>query len=216
MMIWKMKILLKNNFFGWYLRRGVILTKDNLVRQNWQDNKRCVFYREDEPIKHLFFQCRFARSTWSIIQVASNLYPSHSVANIFGNWLHGIDTRLEDLLGWERLPLSDRYGYVEMIKCLMIKILLPCRSFTGALIPSIYGLLFSGWNIATYLRRSIHGWRMQRGILFSNMGDSITCVLTQFHLTRSTIALLILFIFLGLCTLNGCVHLSYAEAGCNA
>jgi hypothetical protein len=116
-----------------------------------------VFYHEDETIKHLFFQCRFARSTWSIIQAASNLYPSRSVANIFGNWLHGIDTRLEDLLGWERLLLSGRYGYVEMIKCLMIKILLPCRLFTGALIPSIYGLLFSGWNIAAYLRRSIHG-----------------------------------------------------------
>ena len=32
--IWKMKIQLKIKIFGWYLRRGVILTKDNLVKHN--------------------------------------------------------------------------------------------------------------------------------------------------------------------------------------
>jgi hypothetical protein len=33
--IWKMKIPLKTKTFGWYLRRGVILTKDNLIKRNW-------------------------------------------------------------------------------------------------------------------------------------------------------------------------------------
>jgi hypothetical protein len=28
---------------------------------------------------------------------------------------------LKSILGWERLPLFGRYGYVEMIKCLTIK-----------------------------------------------------------------------------------------------
>jgi hypothetical protein len=32
--IWKMKIPLKTKNFGWYLCRGVILTKDNLVKRN--------------------------------------------------------------------------------------------------------------------------------------------------------------------------------------
>jgi hypothetical protein len=32
--IWKIKISLKNNFLAWYLHRGVILTKDNLIKQN--------------------------------------------------------------------------------------------------------------------------------------------------------------------------------------
>jgi hypothetical protein len=91
-MIWKMKIPLKTKVFGWYLHRGVILTKDNLAKQNWHVNKSCVFYHQ-YTIKHLFFQCRFAGSIWSIIQVASDLYPPCSVANIFGNWLHGIDNR---------------------------------------------------------------------------------------------------------------------------
>jgi hypothetical protein len=57
-----------------------------------------VFCHQDEMIKYLFFECCFARSIWSIIQVASNLYPLTSVANIFGNWLHGIDLMFRTLI----------------------------------------------------------------------------------------------------------------------
>jgi hypothetical protein len=96
-MTWKMKIPLKTKVFRWYLRCGVILTKDNLAKQNWHGNKSCVFCHQNETIKHLFFQCRFARSIWSIIQVASDLYPPCSVANIFENWLQRIDIGLERL-----------------------------------------------------------------------------------------------------------------------
>jgi hypothetical protein len=34
--IWKLKLLLKIKVFLWYLYKGVILIKDNLVRQQWQ------------------------------------------------------------------------------------------------------------------------------------------------------------------------------------
>jgi hypothetical protein len=106
-MIWKMKISLKTKVFGWYLRRGVILTKDNLAKRNWHGNKSCVYCHHDETIKHLFFQCRFARSIWSIIHVASTLYPPCSVANIFGIGCTVSIIGLERLLRWERLPSSD-------------------------------------------------------------------------------------------------------------
>jgi hypothetical protein len=96
--IWKMKIPLKNKKFAWYLRRGVILTKDNLIKRNWHGSKRCVFCTHDETIKHLFFQCNFARSIWSVIQAASGLYPPTSIANVFGNWVHGIDYKYRILL----------------------------------------------------------------------------------------------------------------------
>jgi hypothetical protein len=33
--IWKIKIPLKTKIFAWYLRRGVFLTKYNLVKWNW-------------------------------------------------------------------------------------------------------------------------------------------------------------------------------------
>jgi hypothetical protein len=32
--IWKLRIPLKTKVFAWYLRRGVILTKDNLAKRN--------------------------------------------------------------------------------------------------------------------------------------------------------------------------------------
>ena len=81
--IWKMKIPLKNKVFAWYLRRGVILTKDNLAKRNWHGSKQCVFCHKDETIKHLFFDCKFASSIWSIIQIGSTIYPPKSIANIF-------------------------------------------------------------------------------------------------------------------------------------
>ena len=96
--IWKMKIPLKTKVFAWYLRRGVILTKDNLAKRNWHRSRKCVFCSQDESIKHLFFQCEFARSIWSAIQIGSTLYPPHNVANIFDNWLNGIDPRFKLLI----------------------------------------------------------------------------------------------------------------------
>jgi hypothetical protein len=52
---------LKIKIFAWYIRRGIILMKGNLVRWNWHGNKKCVFCHHDKTIKHLFFQCKFAR-----------------------------------------------------------------------------------------------------------------------------------------------------------
>ena len=64
-LIWKMKASLKIKNFLWYLRREVILTKDNLVKRNWQGSKTCCFYHKEETIKHLFFDSRFVCSIWS-------------------------------------------------------------------------------------------------------------------------------------------------------
>ena len=52
--IWKLKAPLKIKFFLWYLKRGVILTKDNLTKRNWQGNQQCCFCHENETIQHLF------------------------------------------------------------------------------------------------------------------------------------------------------------------
>jgi hypothetical protein len=83
--LWKLKIPLQIKIFGSYLHKGVVLTKDNLAKRNWHESKKCVFSHQDETIKHVFFQCRFARSIWSVIQVASTFFPSCSITNIFGN-----------------------------------------------------------------------------------------------------------------------------------
>jgi hypothetical protein len=93
---WKYHSKIKK--IAWYLRRGVILTKDNLIKRNWHDSKTYVFCSHDETIKHLFFQCNFSRSIWSVIRAASVLYTPTSIANIFRNWILGIDYKYMILL----------------------------------------------------------------------------------------------------------------------
>jgi len=85
--IWQLKAPLKIKVFLWYLRRGVILTKDNLAKRNWQGNKTCCFCHEMETIPHLFFDCRFARMVWGIIFLALGVPKPHSVSDMFGRWL---------------------------------------------------------------------------------------------------------------------------------
>jgi hypothetical protein len=84
----------ENQSFCLVSSSGVILTKDNLIKRNWHGSKMCVFCTHVQTIKHLFFQCKFARSIWSVIQAASGLYPPTSIANVFENWVHGIDNKL--------------------------------------------------------------------------------------------------------------------------
>jgi hypothetical protein len=100
-----MKVLLKTKLWAWYLRRGVILNVDNLVKCNWHGGRKCVFYYHDENIKHLLFECKFARSIWSIIQVAFTLYSPSSIANEFFIWLHGVDDRFKILIRMEALDI---------------------------------------------------------------------------------------------------------------
>jgi hypothetical protein len=41
--LWSLKIPLRIKIFLWYFKREVVLTKDNLARQNWEGNKLCAF-----------------------------------------------------------------------------------------------------------------------------------------------------------------------------
>ena len=53
--IWKLKAPLKIKIFLWYLRRGVILTKDNLAKRNWQGNHQCCFCHENKNETYICF-----------------------------------------------------------------------------------------------------------------------------------------------------------------
>jgi hypothetical protein len=54
-LLWKLKVPLRIKIFLWCLIRGVVLTKDNLIRRNWSGNKLYVFCTQSESIQHLFF-----------------------------------------------------------------------------------------------------------------------------------------------------------------
>jgi hypothetical protein len=91
-----MKIPFKNKIFAWYLRRGggggVLLKKIKALHAFF------VLRMRQWSTCSSKFQCSFARSIWSVIQVALGLYTLTSIDNIFGNSLNGIDYKYSILL----------------------------------------------------------------------------------------------------------------------
>jgi hypothetical protein len=79
--VWRMKVPLKIKVFMWYMKKEVVLTKDNIAKHNWGGSKQCSFCLHNETMQHLFFECYYARFLWGLIQIAFNL-PLHIIFNI--------------------------------------------------------------------------------------------------------------------------------------
>jgi hypothetical protein len=47
---WKIKVPSKNKIFLWFLKKGVTLTKDNLIKRNWKGSAKCCFCNYNETI----------------------------------------------------------------------------------------------------------------------------------------------------------------------
>ena len=79
----------------WYLYKGVILTKDNLARRQWQGDRKCCCCSSNESIQHLLFDCHYAKFMWRIVHVSFNLIPQTSVHDLFTGWLEVINRKLK-------------------------------------------------------------------------------------------------------------------------
>ena len=69
--IWKLKLPFKVKIFVWCLLKGVVLTKDNLVKRNWQEDLSCCSCHKNKFIRHLFLDCHLAQSVWNIMYLAT-------------------------------------------------------------------------------------------------------------------------------------------------
>jgi hypothetical protein len=78
------------NYFLWYLWKGVTLTKDNLEKRNWKGSLKCCFCSCIETIQHLVFDCHFARFIWNTVHITYGIQPPSSFSNIFDPCLYGI------------------------------------------------------------------------------------------------------------------------------
>ena len=96
--LWKLKAPLKIKIFLWYLKRGVILTKDNLAKHNWQGSQQCCFCHVNETIQHLFFDCCLTWMVWTIVHAAWKLCKPTNIANLFSGWLNGIPKPYKPLI----------------------------------------------------------------------------------------------------------------------
>ena len=82
----------------WFVNKKVILTKDNLLKRNWNGCKKCVFCQADETIEHLFLSCSMARNIWRLLHFTFNVAPPSNIDNLFGTWLTGIDKRTKNCI----------------------------------------------------------------------------------------------------------------------
>jgi hypothetical protein len=95
--LWKLKVPLKIKIFMWFLRRNVLLTRDNLIKRQWKGSKKCCFCDAEESIEHLFLSCPLSKIVWRIVFSTYNIPPPTNIKNMFGNWLNGIGFMLGDL-----------------------------------------------------------------------------------------------------------------------
>jgi hypothetical protein len=84
-LIWSLKLPLKIKKIIGYLVKGVIITKDNLLKRNWQGNKKCAFYDSNETIQHLFINCHYAHFMWRLLFCCFGLPPPRSIKHMFGS-----------------------------------------------------------------------------------------------------------------------------------
>ena len=92
--IWKLKLPLKIKVFLWYPKRGIILTKDNLLKRNWKGDGCCCFCSSAETIQHLFFDCHVAKSVWYALFFTFGIQPPVNFAHLLGSWLAGFTPNL--------------------------------------------------------------------------------------------------------------------------
>ena len=96
--IWKSKISGRIKVFLWYLKRGVVLTKDNFAKHNWHGDKNCCFCHLPETVHHLFFECSYARCLWRAVQVSFGINIPANKDELFSQWLRPNGPKTNTLL----------------------------------------------------------------------------------------------------------------------
>jgi hypothetical protein len=71
----------------WLVSQKVILTKDNMVRRNWQGNPNCYFCGSIETIDHLLFSCPVVKVVWGVVTLCFKQKDRPNCLEQFNNWI---------------------------------------------------------------------------------------------------------------------------------
>jgi hypothetical protein len=96
--LWRVKIPLKIKKIMWYMKKEVILTKDNLARWNWGGSTQCSFCLHDQTIQHLIFYCYYARFIWGLIHITFGIVPPLNIQHLFGPWTNQVGGKIKQQL----------------------------------------------------------------------------------------------------------------------
>jgi hypothetical protein len=102
--MWKVQIPLKIKNFMLYLYKGVVVTKGNIAKCNWNCSKQCSFCCKEESIQHLFFDCYYARFMWGLIQITFGIRPQHNTIHLFRTWANSFGRNFKRQLLTGALP----------------------------------------------------------------------------------------------------------------
>ena len=83
--LWHIKVPTRMKIFLWYLKKGVILTKDNLARRNWNGDTMCSFCHSPETIQHLFWIVFMLNSCGALFIYCLEYRPP-SIDDLFNRW----------------------------------------------------------------------------------------------------------------------------------
>jgi hypothetical protein len=109
--VWKAKIPEKIKTSMWLVEQA-ILTKDNMMKQNWQGDPMCYFCEGLESIDHLFFECPTVKVIWGVIAICSAKGSGQNPMNNSGSGslLHFQEGINSICLVWQ--PYAGQYGSV--------------------------------------------------------------------------------------------------------
>jgi hypothetical protein len=85
--IWKAKILEKVKIFMWMVVQKAILTKDNMIKRNWQGDPGCYFCGATESVDHLLFECPIAKFVWGAIAISFHQRDRPSSYEQYDSWI---------------------------------------------------------------------------------------------------------------------------------
>jgi hypothetical protein len=74
--------------------KRVVLTEDNLTRQQWKGSLKCCFRNLEEAIQRLSFDCQMVRIMWMIVHVSFNISPLVNIEHMSTGWLNRINRKL--------------------------------------------------------------------------------------------------------------------------
>jgi hypothetical protein len=81
------RFLKKNKIFMWLIEQNAILTKDNLIRRNWQGSEECYMCGDPGDINHLFFRCPVAKVVWGLIAMCLHQHNRPNNYSQFWPWI---------------------------------------------------------------------------------------------------------------------------------
>ena len=177
--IWHMRLPLKIKIFMWYLKKGVIVTKDNLIRRYWNGDRYYSFCSCEESINHLFLHYWYVKFLWHAIHIVFGVSPPTTMNEMFSSWAKQGGPRPNLYLLTGISAFCWKYGYLEMRWFLTnVDQKLFCRYCSGERIGSDLG---PSCNEVRLMRSSsfqhVELWRWQLYVSLIQMDGLLVCEL---------------------------------------